>query len=164
MDLFSGELPPAFGPWLASIVVLVVVAIIVVAVLIWGRPRSITRSRASAHLFGHEEGRSAAELRRDADAAASTGDWDEAIVLRFRALARDLEERTLLDPAPGTTVHGFAHAAAELFPDAGPALHRAADAFDDVRYLRRHGSAAIYRDLVELDTRLTRATAEAVSA
>lgn len=163
-SLFSGEVPAALGPWLAAAGVIVVVAIIVVAFVIWGRPRAVARSRTAATLFGHAEERSAAELRSAAAAAAAAGDWDEAYVLRFRAVARGLEERTLVDPAPGTTVHGFARAAGQVFPAARADLDHAADRFDDVRYLRRHGTAAGYRDLVALDDRLQQTRVEAVPA
>lgn len=162
--LFSGDVPGSVGPWLTLVAVIVVVAVILVAFLIWGRPRTAARSRTAAALFGDTERRSAAELRKAAEAAAATGDWDEAIVLRFRALARGLEERTLVEPVPGTTVHGFARAAGDLFPDARPALDHAADAFDDVRYLRRRGTPTAYREIVALDVRLQEAKVEAVPA
>jgi len=163
-DLFTGELPGEFAPWLAVVVVLLIVAIVVAAILIWGRPRAVARSRRTAVPFGRAEHLSATELRRGAETAAGAGDWDGAIVLRFRAVARGLAERTLLDPVPGTTVHGFSRAAGALFPAERSALDRAADAFDDVRYLRRPGTEAAYRDLAALDARLDRARVEAVPA
>lgn len=163
-NLFSGEVPAGVAGWLAVVVVLVVVALIVVAVLIWGRPRSVARSRRAAAAFDRPEQRPATELRREAEAAAAAGDWAEAIILRFRALARGLAERTLLETVPGTTVHGFARAAGALFPADRAALDHAADVFDDVRYLRRPGTAAAYRELADLDERLTRTSAEAVPA
>ncbi len=161
-NLFSGRLPEAFAPWLAVVVVAVIVAIAVAAILIWGRPRSPARSRRTSAELGQDDTVAAAELRRRAAAAADAGHWDDAIVLRFRAIARDLAERTLLDPVPGTTVHGFSRAATVLFPAERAALDRAATAFDDVRYLRRPGTADAYRDLVQLEERLRRTAAEAV--
>lgn len=160
-DFFAslfGNGPAGFDGWFAAAAALVIVALLVAAFLIWGRPRTLHRGRArDADLFGADRGVSAAELRGDADARARAGEWDAAVVLRFRALARDLAERTIVDPAPGATVHGFAREASRAFPDEADALESAATAFDDVRYLRRPGTAELYRRIADLDERLVRA-------
>lgn len=154
-DLFSTELPDALGPTFAIVVAIVVTVLIVAGVLIWGRPRASSRSRRAPELFGQAEARTAEQLRRDAAAAAASADWDEAIVLRFRALVRGLEERTLVDVTAGTTVHGFARAATRAFPQETGRLDAAAAHFDDVRYLRRPGTEDVYRSVVRLDEDLT---------
>ncbi|MFG6476133.1 DUF4129 domain-containing protein [Microbacterium sp. P06] len=157
-NLFSAELPDTLGPAFAIIAAAVVAVLIVAGLLIWGRPRRVARSRDTAtDLFGDADERTAAELRREAAAAASAGEWDEAIVLRFRALARGLAERTLVEVSAGTTVHGFARAAARAFPADGARMDAAAAAFDDVRYLRRPGSEGVYRSIAALDDDLVRA-------
>ena len=153
-SLFSGDVPAGAAPWFAVVAVLVVLAVIVIAFVIWGLPRGASRSRTPIELFGETDERSAGELRSQADAAAAAGDWDEAIVLRFRALARGLVERTIVDPEPGATVHRFARVASRAFPGERAALDRGADAFDDVRYLRRPGTEASYRLIADLDGRL----------
>lgn len=79
------------------------------------------------------------------------GEWDAAIVLRFRALARGLTERGLVETPPGATVHGFARRAALAFPGQAAALEDAAGAFDDVRYLRRPGTVELYRRIAAVD-------------
>ncbi|MFV0374945.1 DUF4129 domain-containing protein [Microbacterium sp.] len=157
-SLFSGDAPPSWGPWLAVIAIAVVIAVIVLAIVIWGKPRGVARSRAPLELFGETDERPSEEIRADARAAAERGDWDNAIVLRFRALARALAERTVIDPEPGTTVHRFARSAATAFPAERAALERGADTFDDVRYLRRPGTPDGYRSVADLDDRLARAT------
>ncbi len=154
LSLFSGDLPPAFGPWLAVAVLVVVVAAIAVAVVIWGRPRGAARTRAAAVLFGDAERRSADDLRRAARTAAAAARWEDAIVLRFRAIARSLADRTIVETPPGATVHGFARSATGAFPAEAETLARAADAFDDVRYLRRPGTADAYELVASLDERL----------
>lgn len=164
--LFSGEAPAAIGPWAAAIAGLIAIGVIVAAVLVWGRPRRLARGTADAALFGDDEHRTAAALRADADAAAQREAWNDAIAQRFRALARGLDERTLVALAPGSTAHGFARAATAAFPGEHAALDAAAATFDDVRYLRRPGSAEAYRAIAALDDRLatTRpALAEAAS-
>lgn len=143
--LLGGEVPTNWGGALALILAVVIVAIIVAAFFIWGRPRAQARStRAALDLFGDTEARTAAELRRDAAGRAASGDWDQAIVLRFRALARGLDERGIVETPPGATVHAFARAAARALPSEAERLEGAAGVFDDVRYLRRPGTRAAY--------------------
>lgn len=137
-----------------TIVLLVVAALVVVAFLVFGRPRLERRRAASALLFGENDTRDAAALTRSAEAAARSGDFTLAIAEMFRALARTLDERTLVDLTPGTTAGGFARAASAVFPDAADRLHAAAGSFDEVRYLGRTGSAPDYEGLAELRSRL----------
>ncbi len=150
--LFSSSLPGGWGPWAAVIAAVVAVVVITAAFLIWGRPRISRRAPAAAALlFGEAEQRSAAQLRQDAASRAAAGEWDDAIVLRFRALARGLVERGAVDLPPGATVHSFARAAARAFPAFTAELESAAAAFDDVRYLRRPGTAELYRRIDTVD-------------
>lgn len=150
--LFSSELEGPWGGALTIIAAIVVIALIVGAFLVWGLPRATRRSRtAVAELFGEAEGRPAGDLRAAAESHAGKGEWDAAIVLRFRALARGLTERGVVDTPPGTTVHGFARRAARAFPGQAAALEDAAGAFDDVRYLRRPGTAELYRRVAAVD-------------
>lgn len=150
--LFSSSMPGGWGPWAAVIAAVVAIVVIVAAFLIWGRPRISRRSPVpTSLLFGESEQRSAAHLRQDAASRAAKGDWDDAIVLRFRALARGLVERGAVDLPPGATVHAFARAAARAFPAFATDLEAAAAAFDDVRYLRRPGTAQLYRRIEAVD-------------
>ena len=150
--LFSPDVPGEWGGALAVIATAVVVVIVVAAFLIWGVPRTTRRGAAPARLlFGEEETRSASELRRAAAASADRGDWNAAIVLRFRALARGVTERGVIDTPPGATVHGFARETARAFPAQSEALEAAAAAFDDVRYLRRPGTREAYARVADVD-------------
>ena len=156
-SLFSTQLGGDWGPWISIVAAVVVVLVIVAAILIWGVPRATGRARATRELFGADEQRSAAELRRDATALAAKNEWDAAIVLRFRALARGLIERGAVDTPPGATVHAFARAAARAFPAHADALEAAAAAFDDVRYLRRPGNEELYRRIAAVDDQVSAA-------
>ncbi|GAA1985193.1 DUF4129 domain-containing protein [Microbacterium pumilum] len=150
--LFQVELGGGWGSAFAIVATILVVILIVVAFIVWGRPRAVRRAAAPpAALFGETESRSADELRRDAASRASMGEWDAAVVLRFRALARGVIERGAVDTPPGATVHAFARAAGRAFPSAAVELEAAATAFDDVRYLRRPGTAELYRRVAEID-------------
>ena len=151
-DLLNPQLPAGLESVFAIVAVAVVVVLIIVAFVIWGVPRATPRGTpASAVLFGEAESRTARRLRTDAEEAAARGAWDDAVVLRFRALARSLTERGVVDAPPGATVHAFAREAAVAFPDFAAALETAADGFDDVRYLRRPGTAELYASVTRLD-------------
>lgn len=155
-DLFSSDLGMLSGPWLAVMVAAVILAVAVIAIAIWGVPRLSARSRGRAGLFDEDDALTAAELRLAAESAAARDDWDSAIVLRTRAIARGLAERTVVEVEPGATVHRFAGAATAAFPGEREGLDAVADDFDDVRYLRRPGTAEAYDRVRGLDERLQR--------
>jgi len=159
--LGSLRLPDGAGwnSWLPAIVIAVVLVAIGAAWLIFGVPRrNRRRARASADLFGTDDRRSAAEMRRAAQTAAQGGDWSLAAEETFRAIAADLFERTVVSVTPGTTAHGFAERAATAFPAARSRLGRAADVFDRVRYLGVSGAEADFRALDALADELRGAT------
>lgn len=151
-SLLDPELNGGWGSTFALVAAIVLVAVIVAAFLVWGVPHATRRAAPrTAELFGEAEHRSAAELRAAAAERAAAKDWDAAIVLRFRALARACLERGTVDPPPGATVHAFARAAARVFPELSARLEDAAAAFDDVRYLRRPGTSELYRLVAGVD-------------
>jgi hypothetical protein len=135
LGLFDGM--PAFvgPPWqVAAILVGATVVIVLIAWRVTGPVRLARRAtRASAVVLG-DDTRTAAELRAAADAAAGRGDWSTAVVERFRAVVRGLEERVVLDELPGRTAQEAADAAAQRLPATADALRRAARLFDDVCY------------------------------
>jgi hypothetical protein len=138
------------------VVVVLLVVGIVVAFLVWGVPRINRRSRADDGLFGADERRSAAQLRSAAAEAAARGDHTTASLDAFRALARGLQERTVVTMLPGTTAHEFAGQASAAFPDLSHAITAAADGFDAVRYAGASGTPELYRSIVELDAAVSR--------
>ena len=167
-DLFSPETGNEVGGAAFIIVTIVIVAALITVLILWGKPRMSQRvKRRGTDLLGARDDRTAAQLRSDAERSAREGDWDTAIVLRFRALARSLLERDIIDPAPGATAQAIAREAARTLTAHGDALTAAAGTFDDVRYLRRPASEQSYRALAETDDRLLATPArhaEAVSA
>jgi hypothetical protein len=157
MRLFQpGESVPT--DWIPVAIVAFVVLAIVVAIVVWGMPRLNRRSRAASGLFGDDDTRTADELRRAAERFATNGDWTQATLDRFRAIARDLTERTVVFVSPGTTAHDFAGRAAEAFPDARDRLASAARNFDDVRYAGAEGTAEGYASMRALDDELVKRT------
>ncbi|MGA1835518.1 DUF4129 domain-containing protein [Herbiconiux sp. 11R-BC] len=146
---------PGLDGFLPLVVVIVVVALVVVAFLVFGRPRLNRRSGVPAGaLFGSDDQRTAAELRASAARAAAVGDFTTAIEEAFRALARQLAERTVVQTAPGTTARDFAARAGASFPPAAAELAACAVLFDDVRYLERPGTREGFDRVAALDRRL----------
>lgn len=142
------------GSWTPVILTLVAVGVIVAAFLIFGLPRINRRSRLPAELFGKDDRRSAEDMRRAAETAASVRDWSLATEELFRAMARGLVERTVLVVTPGTTAHAFAARAAAAFPAEHDRLAAAATAFDGVRYLGVAGTERDYRAMSSLESGL----------
>lgn len=84
IGLFSGDGSGNIAPFAATLIVMVLIAAIVVALIIWGRPRASRSIRRRTDLLGERDDRTAAQLRAEADRAAKSGDLDSAVVLRFR--------------------------------------------------------------------------------
>ncbi|MGB4137083.1 MAG: DUF4129 domain-containing protein [Microbacterium sp.] len=153
-NLLDPELAGGVAPVATIIVVGVIVAALVVALLVWGRPRSPRSVRRRSDLLGAPDDRTAAQLRADAERAARDGDWDEAVIVRFRALARALLERDLIAPAPGATAQAISREAAAVFTTEADPLHTAASLFDRVRYLRLGAEESDYRTIAATDERI----------
>lgn len=160
LRLGEGGGPPTLALVIGAIVL---AAAIAAAILIYGLPRWRNRSRLTAELFGERDRRSARELRRDADRAAAAGDFGRAIAERYRAIARALDERTIVTALPGTTAHGFARSAGQQFPEHAGGLETAADRFDGVRYLDRPGTADDYAAVRALDEEIDRTPAPLIA-
>ncbi|MCX7521083.1 DUF4129 domain-containing protein [Microbacterium sp. STN6] len=144
-------------PLLVVVLVVVIAALVVVALIVFGRPRLNRRSRLAGEVFGSGDERDAAALRRAAAAAAASGDWGTAVEERFRAIARALDERTLVWVSPGTTAHAFAEQAATVFEVEGARLRAASALFDRVRYLGGAATQADYEGVARLDDALSAA-------
>jgi hypothetical protein len=173
-DRLSG----AIGDWLNSlrfetadgsglgglIVVLVVAVALVVAFLVFGLPRLNRRSSVTGSLFGDDDDRDSAAIRRAGEAAAARGDYALAIAEMYRAIARGLAERTVLSTTPGTTAHSFALRAGASFPGFAADLAAAAADFDDVRYLGQPGGRDRYTAVADLELGLRSASPSALEA
>ncbi|MFD5215788.1 DUF4129 domain-containing protein [Microbacterium sp. NPDC058345] len=154
LGLFRPDGSGAVAPFAVTLIVIVLVAALIVALLVWGRPRAGRAVHRRGELLGERDDRTSAQLRTEAERRARDADWDAAVVLRFRALARDLLERDLIDPAPGATAQGIAREASVPFPAFAERLHSAATAFDAVRYLRSPATEGEYRELAGTDDAL----------
>ncbi|HEY2556918.1 MAG TPA: DUF4129 domain-containing protein [Diaminobutyricibacter sp.] len=144
-----------FSGVLLIVILVLAVALLVIAFVVFGLPRINRRSglRTDA-LFGAQDTRDAATLRDSAERAARAGDWTLAVEERFRAIAQSLDERTIVMLTPGTTANDFAARAATAVAAERQRLMNAARTFDGVRYLGRSASPDQYGELVALDTAL----------
>lgn len=152
---FEASAPPNLVP-----VLIVIGAAVLLAVALYlagpvRRRRGAAAARGSHAVFDDLDA-SSTELTRRADLAARGGDWDTAVLMRFRAIVRSLDERTILDDRPGLTAHEASSTAAGRLPSCAAGLAWAGQLFDDVCY----GSV---RARAEQDTRL-RELAAAVAA
>src|SRR5690606_39103397 len=135
----------------ALLLVVAVVVGVLIALAVAGPLRRARRARrAPAEVFVDHE-RSAAELRASADALAVAGRWSEAVLDRFRAILRSLDERAVLDDRPGRTAHEGALEAAASLPPCADDLLRASGLFDDVCYGDVHATAEDDAWLREVD-------------
>ena len=142
-------------PLVAALVVGgVILVVVVVALLVAGPVRRARLGPRGSHHVLVDELRSAAELRAAADASAADGRYHDAVLDRFRAILRSLEERTVLDPLPGRTAHEAAEASAGRLPSCAQDLRTAGRLFDDVAYGDLEATAESYRWLTDLDRRV----------
>ncbi len=138
LHLFQGLPSLGMSPVLAALLVVGVLAVVVlVALWVAGPVRRSRRAANARQVLGHDDRRSAAQLRAAAEAAAGAGDWSLAVAERFRAVVRGLEERAVLDERPGRTALEVATEAGRVLAGAAGALHEGAELFDDVVYGER---------------------------
>lgn len=133
---------------------LFIVAIAVIVLVVYLRPRRNLRLDALVH-----EGtvRSAADHRAAAERDEAAGEFARAVTERLRAISVDLEERTIIAPRAGRTATELAAEASEVLPQEAEGLREGARIFNDVVYGDRVATADSARTLRELDVRLSAA-------
>jgi hypothetical protein len=141
------------GGWLTLSVLSILLAIAIVVAVRIARRSMRTNRGGTYSLFGEHE-LSAAEHRATAEQYAAAGNWSAAIRHRLRAVARQLEESSVLDPIPGRTATELARDAGRAIPNLATELNRAAEAFNDVTYGERPGTEPAYRMIADLDDHL----------
>ncbi|WP_233575170.1 DUF4129 domain-containing protein [Cellulomonas sp. PhB150] len=125
----------------ALVVVGITVVVVAVAFLVAGPVRRSRRVRTSGAVLAQDDARTADQMRAAADAAARAGDFSLAVVERFRALVRGLEERLVLDERAGRTAHEASLDAGRRLPALAAELASAGALFDDVAYGGRTAGA-----------------------
>jgi hypothetical protein len=134
----------------AGAVVIVIVLVVLLAFLRW-RLGPMQRARRQPGMFLADTQTRAEDHRREAASAAGEGRWADAVIARTRAMARELEERGVVDVRPGRTADELAAEVARAHPSAGPSVRAATEVFDDVAYGGRPATAASYEVVVRAD-------------
>jgi uncharacterized protein DUF4129 len=148
--------------WISIVIVIALVAVVIGLVLWLMRGRLNPRSAREPLL---DEGVTRARDYRDAaEEHAAQQRWAEAIRERLRAIARDLEERVILQPRPGRTADELAAEAGAALPEYAERLHAAVRIFDDVWYGDRPGTPDGYATLRDLDEALRAAKPKPIGA
>lgn len=152
----------ALAPNLGWLVVLLALAAVIAAVMLFVRPR-LRRRPAGAPQAGAPVGLDAAldaaGYRLRAERALLSADYATAVLERFRAVVAGAEERTLLDPQPGRTATEVALALGASFGESAPELRRAATLFNAVHYGHHEPTADDARWLAGVEERLSTASA-----
>lgn len=136
---------------LAIAIVALVVAAVVFAVV---GPMRRARRLAREHLVFEDDARTAAQMRESSTKAAADGQWRLAVLERYRAIVRSLEERDLIPERPGMTAHEAATEIARRFRDVRHLVGHASDIFDGVRYGNRDATVEDYEKMLSLDRAL----------
>jgi len=139
-----------------SPLITVLAAVVVIALLVWVLPR--VRRESTVRTLGGAVLEDATITARDYRARAAQalldGGYDDAVLDGFRAIAKGMSERSLLDDAPGRTAHEVSLALTSLFPEHAERLAQAANLFDAVRYGHRRANASQAGQMLELDADL----------
>jgi hypothetical protein len=141
------------GPGVAVTLLALVVAAIV-ALVGYGlyRTGGVGRTARRATAPGLDDPTAtAAEHRAAADRYAAAGEFDAAVLHRFRAIARTLEDEAILAPQVGRTADEVAYEAGYRLPALAADLGSAARTFDDVHYGDRHVDATADQRMRRLD-------------
>ena len=130
---------------------LVVAIVAAVIVLILARVGALRRTpRADEAIFGTAE-TTADDHRKLARQFAASAQWAEAIREHLRAIARELEQRGVLDPRPGRTAAELCREASRELPALARDLSTATSTFESVWYGGRTATADDERLLRDLD-------------
>ena len=139
-----------------SPVITALVAVVVIALLVWVLPK-VRREPVANHSDAAVLEDVTITPRHYRDLAAEAlrdGRYDDAVLDGFRAIAKEMSDRRVLDDAPGRTAHEVSLALASPFPDHAARLARAADLFDSVRYGHRRATAYQAGQIHQLDAEL----------
>jgi Domain of unknown function (DUF4129) len=141
------------GGWFTATVLLILLGVAVAAGVHIARNTMRTKRGGDYQLFEAAQ-LTAAQHRATAESYAAEGNWSAAIRHRLRAVARQLEESGVLNPALGRTANELADDAGAALPHLSNELSRAATTFNDVTYGERPGTQEAYQMIVDLDDHL----------
>jgi hypothetical protein len=156
----AGRIIP--GGWFGLIALAILAVLTVTVVFYWVRPARTRSAQAESVLGG--ESMSARDYRRSAERLADAGDYADAIVDGVRAIAAELDERSILPPRPGRTAGELASEAGRELPELARDLRAVMQLFDDIRYGDKGGNLAGYQLVSRVDREASAARPAAVPA
>ena len=147
----TGNVPVA-----AILITLFAFLLLIAAIVVWRNPVRLSRKAMSSAVFDGE-GRSAEESDQASRAAASQGQWDEALVWAFRVMVLYLAARRVVRDGPGLTAKEATTQASVSVPQAQGDLEWASTLFDGVRYGTDHAHQGDWERMNTLTEVLKRA-------
>ncbi|GGP05730.1 membrane protein [Nonomuraea glycinis] len=153
-DLMDGVAGGGTAGGIIAAVIIVLILVAVATLVGWQLRKTGRRNAMTAGALFGARATTAAEHRQRAEQLADEGHWSEAVQERLRAIARDLEERALVDGMPGRTADELAAEAGAALPGFAAELTAAARSFDDVTYGGVAGTRDAYETMTALDERL----------
>ena len=134
--LDTGSMVPGVPSWVSTVIVVIVIAVGIALLILLLTRISSARRVVKPSLSVLTDDRDAVTLTRAADEAAAQADFATAVVERFRAIIRSLDERGIIDEYPGMTAleaaaltHRNLIANVEQSIDWVPVLHEGAEVF-----------------------------------
>jgi hypothetical protein len=140
------------GLFTATVLIILLAVGVVVAIHI--ARRTMRTNRGGDYQLFEAAQLTAAQHRATAEGYAAEANWTAAIRHRLRAVARQLEETGVLNPAPGRTANELARDAGAAIPHLTGELSQAAMAFNDVTYGEQPGTQSAYQMIADLDDHL----------
>ncbi|MGN6474338.1 MAG: DUF4129 domain-containing protein [Mycobacteriales bacterium] len=160
--LLNTSFKHAPGGGLGALILVAVVAA-VVGLVLWRVGPPARNSSSMAVLLTTDSVVSAADHRLRAIRAADERDWHTAVIERMRAIAREVEERGVIDSRPGRTATELAADTATRVPAAASALDVAARTFNAVAYGGATAGAADLAAVVAADDAVLSSTRRLVA-
>jgi hypothetical protein len=135
------------GSIIAGVIFTLLIAVLLY--LVFGPLRRSRRISGSATVFDDDD-RTASAMLASAEEAAARGDWDLAVLERFRSMVRRAEKRGTVAVVPGMTAYEFVKAAAIPLSDHAADLLWSGELFDGIRYGHASGSQEAYERMNRL--------------
>ncbi|WP_243858848.1 DUF4129 domain-containing protein [Actinomyces sp. ZJ308] len=158
--LDTGSVVPGVPSWVSTAIVVIVGAVVIALLILLVTRISSARRVETPSLSVLTDDRDAAALTRAADEAAEQADFTTAVVERFRAIIRSLDERGIIDEYPGMTALEAATLTHQALGEhrVVPALYEAAHLFDAVLYGRVVPTGSQDQQMRELADQMTTVT------
>lgn len=156
-ELIGDVLGQVIGGARGSVIGLVLVGVLIATLIaVWVRfvPTMSRDARARGREIDVDRVQPARDWVAQAEAAAATGNWREALRCRYRALIARLAERGVIEEVPGRTAGEYRRELHRAFPSAAPHFNRATELFELAWYGGRSADSDDHAAFVEVAGRV----------